>query len=244
MGSSGSGFGSSILRMEVIPDSEDTTRYILESSQSGIGLPGRQYYLKPELATTKQKYEAHVARMLEVAGWPDASQLAARVVAFETQLATVSWSDEEDRDARKTYHPVNLEELKKAAPGLDVIAFLDAANYGSERRFDIRESSAIRGLTETFANTPLDTLKAWEAFHVIAQVSDLLPQRFVDAEFEFRGRVLYGQPKLEPRWNRAIEAENWRLGGSRWTDLRRSVFPPRVEASDGRAGSESQGGFP
>jgi putative endopeptidase len=212
MGSSSSGFGSSILRMEVIADSEDTTRYILELSQSGLGLPGRQYYLKPELAATKQKYEAHVARMLELAGWPDASQLAARVVAFETQLATVSWSEEEDRDARKTYHPVSLEELEKAAPGVDIVGFLDAASFGGERRFDIKESSAIRGLAETFAKTPLSTLKAWQAFHVTAQASDLLPQRFVEAEFEFRGRVLHGQPTLEPRWNRAIEAEDRRLG--------------------------------
>ena len=212
MGTTAGAFGSAILETEVVPDSQDTTHYILELHQSGLGLPGRQYYLKPELAATRQKYQAYVTAMLSLAGWPDADQQAAAVVAFETRIAAASWSDEQERDPRKTYNPMSLEELVKAAPGFDVRAFLEAADYGDERHFTVRESSALTALATAFSDTPLDTLKAWEAFHIVDQASGLLPHRFVDAAFEFRNHTLYGQPQLAPRWQRAIDQENDSLG--------------------------------
>ena len=70
MGATSKTFGASIFRTEVTPDSQDTTHQILELSQSGLGLPGREFYLKPELIATKQKYQAYIASILRLAKWP------------------------------------------------------------------------------------------------------------------------------------------------------------------------------
>jgi putative endopeptidase len=87
MGTTTKTFGASILRTEVIPDSYDTTRQILELSQSGLGLPGREFYLKPELAEKKRKYQDYIALILRLANWPEAERQAASIVEFETRLA-------------------------------------------------------------------------------------------------------------------------------------------------------------
>jgi putative endopeptidase len=212
MGATTKTFGASILGTEVIPDSLDTTREILELSQSGLGLPGREFYLKPELAATKQKYQTYIASMLRLANWPNAENQAASIVAFETRLAEASWSDEQERDIVKTYNPMSLDEVVNAAKGFDVREFLQAADYGSQRRFSIKEKPALSALASVFSDTSLETLKAWEAFHIVDQASGLLPHRFVDAAFEFRNHTLYGQPQIAPRWQRAIHQENFRLG--------------------------------
>jgi putative endopeptidase len=212
MGTTTKTFGASIIRTEVIPDSRDTTHEVLELSQSGLGLPGREFYLKPELAAKKDKYQDYIASILRLANWPEAERQAVSIVEFETRLAEASWGDEQERDLVKTYNPMSLEEVTKAVPGFDIRGFLKAADYGSERRFTIREKSALPVLASVFSATSLDTLKAWEAFHIADQASGFLPQRFVDAAFEFRNHSLYGQPQIAPRWQRAISQENYRIG--------------------------------
>ncbi len=56
---SGSFFGTGISTDQKAPD-----RYVTYVSQSGIGLPNRDYYLSELYADKKEKYQVYVARML------------------------------------------------------------------------------------------------------------------------------------------------------------------------------------
>src|SRR5689334_5362967 len=52
-------------------DNKDSTKYVIDFSQSGLGLPDRDYYLKKDdakMADTLAKYEQTVAKMLSLAG--------------------------------------------------------------------------------------------------------------------------------------------------------------------------------
>jgi putative endopeptidase len=230
MGATTKTFGASIFTMEVIPDSHDTKREILELSQSGLGLPGRQFYLKPELATTKQKYQDYIASILRLANWPNAEGQAVEIVSFETKLANANWSDELERDLVKTYNPMTVDQFANSLPGFDVRGLLKAADFGKERHLSIREKSALPVLASIFSDTPLETLKAWEAFHIADQASGFLPQRFVDTAFEFRNHSLYGQPHIAPRWQRAISQENYRIGDALGRLYVARYFTPAAKA--------------
>ena len=230
MGATTKVFGSSIFTMEVIPDSHDTKREILELSQGGLGLPGRQFYLKPELAAAKQKYQDYIASILRLASWPNAKGQAVEIVSFETKLANANWSDEQERDLVKTYNPMTLDQFANSLPGFDVRALLQAADFGGERYLSIREKSALPVLASIFSDTSLETLKAWEAFHIADQASGFLPQRFVDAAFEFRNHSLYGQPQIAPRWQRAISQENYRIGDALGRLYVARYFTPAAKA--------------
>jgi len=87
----GAGFG-----FYVGQDQKQSTRYIGQLSQGGLGLPDRDYYLNgdPKSKELLAKYRAHVARMLELAGAkPDAAAKDAdSVLAFETRLARASFT--------------------------------------------------------------------------------------------------------------------------------------------------------
>jgi putative endopeptidase len=102
-------------------DNKDSTKYVADIGQGGLGMPDRDYYLKADdakLAETKAKYQQHVEKMLAMAGDKNAAANAKAIVDFETEIAKVQWTKVELRDPVKAYNKVNLADMDKVAPGL------------------------------------------------------------------------------------------------------------------------------
>ena len=74
----------------------------------------------PRLVELRQKYVAHVQRMLELAGEkPEQAKAdAAAVMQFETALAKGSLDLVSRRDPEKVYHKIGKPEAGGAQPGL------------------------------------------------------------------------------------------------------------------------------
>jgi putative endopeptidase len=202
----------------------------VQSGTGGLGLPDKDYYLKPSFAATKAKYEAYVGQMLALAGWPDAAERAKDVVAFETRLAEASWERAERRNRDKTYNPVTPDELTAYAPGFDFKRLLAASELGSVNRIILSDNTAFPKKAAIFAETPLETLKAWMAFGVADASAPYLSKAFVDAQFEFRSRTLGGQPEQRPRWKRAVAATNGALGEAVGEIYVEKYFPAESKA--------------
>jgi putative endopeptidase len=92
MGQTNSDFYGAIFNLGSDVDLKDVTRYAVYVGQGGLGLPDRDYYLKPSFAPQKAAYQAYVAKLLTLSGWPDAEANAAAIVAFETKIADASWT--------------------------------------------------------------------------------------------------------------------------------------------------------
>jgi putative endopeptidase len=230
MGATNTRFGSSLVAVRIMPDAKDPSRYAVYMGQSGLGLPDRDYYLKPAFAAKKAAYQVYVAKMLDLAGWPDAADAAKAIVAYETEVADASWTRAERRDRDKTYNPTTVEELAKQAPGFDYHSFLVGAELPHVDRVVVAESTAIPKLAAIFAHTDLATLKAWEAFSIIDAAAPDLSAPFVQARFEFRSHTLSGQPELQVRWKRAVATENATLGEAVGKIYVARYFPPESKA--------------
>jgi putative endopeptidase len=204
MGEAPATFNSSIVGTGINVDSKNPTQYAVFFVQSGLGMPNRDYYMKPEFAKQKAAYEVYVAKLLSLAGWPDAEARAKDVVAYEDRIAEVSWAPADRRNPDTTYNPVTVAELPTFAPGVDWRAFLNAASLGGADRVIVRENTAVQKIAAVFGQTPIETLKAWAAFHVADNASPYLPDAFVQARFEFRTKALSGTPEIEARWKRAV----------------------------------------
>jgi putative endopeptidase len=213
MGRSAGGFGDAIFGVAVEVDDKDPAAYAIFVGQGGLGLPDRDYYLEPKFADKKAAYQAYVGRLLALAGWPAPAANAQAVVDYETAIAKVSWTRAEQRDPDAVYNPMSLDELAAAAPGFDWRGFAAAAGLGAPGRLIVAERTAIPKIAAIFAATPLDTLKAWAAFHLADQAAPVLPQAFVEAHFDFHGRTLSGTPQIEPRWKRAVDLVGGLKGG-------------------------------
>jgi len=229
MGWSRGGFGATLFSVAVNEDQKDPTRHTLYASQSGLGLPDRDYYLKDAFKDKKAKYHGYVARMLDMIGWPDAQKRADEIIALETRIAEASWSRVESRERDKTYNPLTPVELDAYAPGFSWSTFLGAAQVGKADRIVIRQLTAFPKLAQIFAETPLDTLQAWQAFSVADQMAPYLSRRFVEARFEFRNKELGGQVENRPRLNRGIQLVNFSVGELVGKEYVARYFPPEAK---------------
>jgi putative endopeptidase len=204
MGKSTVDFENAIFNINTDIDLKDPKHYAVYLSQGGLGLPDRDYYLQPQFAAAKAAYQAYVGKILHLIDWPEAQARAKDVVEFETKIADASWTKAQDRDVQATYNPVALADLLKLAPGFDWSAFLRNASLASRTRVIVAEKSAFPKLTAVYAATPVETLKAWEAFHIADAAAPYLSRAFTAAWFEMHDRTLAGQQQEEVRWKRAV----------------------------------------
>ncbi len=230
MGKSHMGFGSSIFGLGVGPDDKNPEINVLSLGQGGLGLPDRDYYLQDKYADKLKKYEAYVADMLSKVGYADAAKSAHDVVAFETEIAKVSWSRIDRRDPNKTYNPMKLAEMTTASPGFDWTAFFAGAGVSKASKVIVAENTAMPKIAKLYGDTPLETLKAWEAFHTVEEAAPLMSKRFVDAQWQFRSHELSGALEQQPRWKRAIGLVSGELGEALGRDYVAAYFPPESKA--------------
>ena len=230
MGASHRSFGGSFFAADVDADAKDPDHYALYLGQAGLGLPDRDYYLDPKFAAQKAGYEAYVAQMLALGGWPQPQESAKAIVALETQIAQASWTRAERRDRDKTYNPMPTSALASFAPGFDWAAFLSAAGVGQADRVIVQENTALPKIAATFAGASVDTLKAWAAFCLIDQAAPYLSDPFVQAQFQFRQKTLSGTPELQARWKRGVGLVDGEMGEALGKLYVAAYFPPEGKA--------------
>ena len=206
----------------------DPKHYMPYLLQGGLGMPERAYYLdaSPRMAGLREKYQAHIAATLRLAGFDDAQARAARVMALELKLAASHGSREDSEDVLKADNTWTLRDFKAKAPGMDWPAFFKAAGLGDQKRFGVWQPSGVSGAAALVGSEDLATWKDYLSFHLVNHFSDVLPKAFVDEHFAFHGTAMAGTPQLQVRWKRALAAADSAMDepiGHLYVD---AYFPP------------------
>jgi putative endopeptidase len=230
MGTTSGTFGSAFFNPYVASDEKNPKVQVLLIAQGGLGLPDRDYYLKDSFADKTAKYETYIADMLRLVGYANPEQSAKDILALESKIAEVHWTRIERRDSTKTYNPMTKGELAAYAPGFDWNGFLDGAHASHASKIIVNENTAFPKIAKIFADTPLETLKAWETFRTADQAAPNLSKAFADRAWEFRSRDLSGAQAQRPRWKRAIGAVEGSLGEALGRTYVATYFPPDSKA--------------
>ena len=229
LGAAHGGFGPDLFSLDIYPDAKNPELNVLHISQSGLGLPDRDYYLTDGFKPQLDAYKAFAERALKMAGYADPAKSAADVIAFETAVAKVSWAVAERRDVEKTYNPMTLDELKAFAPDVPWSDYLAAAGIPAQAKVVLGEKTAVRDIAKLFADTPLETLKAWQTVQGVEEMSPYLSKRFVESRFEYV-KVLSGQTTIRPRWKRGVTLVDGSLGELVGQAYVAKYFPPSSKA--------------
>ena len=189
-------------------DEKNPDRYSINIGQAGLGMPDRDYYLKPDqkFAETRAQYVAYIEKMLMLANVAGAGASAKAIMAIETKIAELQWPIEKQRDRDANYNAMNKAQLKAFAPEFPWDAGMSAGNLGAQDHFIVGQPDAVKALARFFRDTPADAWKSYLTFHYLNQSADILPTAFDDASFAFNGTVLSGQPKKRDRWKRGTIA--------------------------------------
>ena len=215
-------------------DAKDATKYVVDFGQAGLGLPDRDYYLKPKevkLTAARAKYQEYVQSVLGMAGDKAAAASAKQVLALETDLAKVQWTKVENRDAVKTYNKLDLGKLGALAPKYDWKSYLTEAGIDGKVTYVIvSQPSYLQGFNTVYQKAPLPAWKKYLETHLISHYAALLSKPYVDAQFAFRGKALREIPENEPRWKRGVGIIEGSIGEALGKVYVAQYFPPERKA--------------
>ena len=197
-------------------DQKNSTRYIPSLGQGGLGLPDRDYYLKDDAKSKeiREKYLAHVARMLQLAGdsAENARAEANTIMALETAMAKVSRTRVELRDPNKNYNLRTLVTLEKEAPGFDWKTYLATLGISPTQELNVRQPEFATAFALTAGKTPIGEWKTYLRWHLVRSAAPYLAKSFEDEAFAFQGKTLQGVEQQEERWKRVVAATDGGVG--------------------------------
>jgi len=227
------GFGV-LFRFTSSQDAKDSTQVIATALQGGLGLPERDYYLRTDEKSKKLRdnYTAHIAKMLGLLGdSPEkAAAEAATVLTIETSLAKASMSNVDLRDPIKTYHRMKVADVQLITPGFSWDTYLRALGHGEVQELNVAQPNFFVALNGQLYSTPLEDWKTYFHWHVVDSAAPALPEKFVDEDFDFRGRILTGAKEIQPRWKRCVQATDRNLGEALGQLYVQKYFPPGAKA--------------
>jgi predicted metalloendopeptidase len=217
------------LALDVEPDARDSTRYAVSLSQSGLGLPDRDYYLKNDarFSAARAKYVAHIQKMLGLVSDRNAAKDARAILALETAIARIQWTRVENRDPVKTYNKTALTALPKLMADFDWAQYTADAAFADKVDYVIvGQPSYFKGLGVLIARTPLPIWKVYLKWHLLSAAAPYLSKPFVEEDFAFSGTVLRDIPENLPRWKRGIALIDGALGEALGKLYVKRYFPP------------------
>ncbi len=207
---------SSFLAFGVGPDNKNSKLNIAHISQTGIGLPERDYYFKtdaPSIAI-QQAYKLYLAKLFQLIGsdTATASKDAGIVYNIDKQLAGSHRTNIELRDVNANYNKISVSTLVKKQPNIGWQNVLNDLGAKTDS-IDVAQPAYYDKLNAALKTIPINEWKIYLRANTISNYADLLSQPFVDASFEFN-KAITGQAVQKTRGERMASSVDRLLGGA------------------------------
>ena len=211
------------------PDQHDPRQTIADVAAAGLGLPDRDYYLKPEprFAQAREQYRAYLAGMLRLLGRP--AQEAEVVFELEKRLAAASLDNVALRDPKNTDHPMTFAQLQHLTPHYDWAAHFDEAKM-PHADLNVSEPGVLEAMDRELQTAPVATWRAYLALQLASSAAPWLSRPFQEQWFGFYQRQLAGVAELKPRSTRCAESTDALLGEAVGKKYVERYFSPLAKA--------------
>lgn len=205
---------SGMLGFYVYSDFKNSNANACYLTQTGMGLPDKDFYFESQYEAIKQEYQLHVARMFECMGNlpADAKAKAAIVMGIETKLAKGSMNAVEQRDPQKQYNPFTKEELLKAYPKINWNVYFASLGIKTPETIIINQPAFYKQLNSVMDSISIADWKVFLKWKLVAESAPYLSSAFVNESFKFNGTTLAGKKEMKPRYKRVQATTDAVLG--------------------------------
>ena len=207
------------------PDDKNVSKNVCNVWQGGLGLPDRDYYLKPDSqnAAIIKQYSAHIINMLKLGGSSDslAKVQAASILKMETEMAKISMDRVAMRDPYKVYNKFSVADLSKQSKGMDWSAYLQDVGIKGQDTLLVGQPVFLKGLVAMMNTISINDWKAYLRWHMLSNMAPYMAKAFDEEHFNFYGKTLRGQQEQKPRWKRVLNVVDGAVGeqlGKMYTD--------------------------
>jgi len=210
------------------------SEYAVYVYQGGLTLPVKDAYLADVdfFKAVLARYTNYLEAILRAAGLAGRGVSAADVLAFETELAKIQWSETEMRDVSRMYNPFAVSDLDSQVSDIvDWQDFLGRSRLGHAEQVIVVQPQYLRDLKDVIDATPLETLKAYYAVQVMNLVAPYLGGEYAEIHSDFFDKVLKGRDKPQPQWEQAVELANEYLSDAMGQEYVRRGFSAKAKAA-------------
>jgi endothelin-converting enzyme/putative endopeptidase len=195
------------------PDYDDARVTLATLDQSGMGLPGREFYLKDDDKSKqiRDAYVKYISHILQLSGTPaaQADKDAHTVLRMETAMANAAMDIVLRRDPKNLNNKMSLEQVQALTPSFAWKQYLAAMQAPSSPQYIVTSPEFFRGMEKLLNAESLANWQAYLRYSILRSFAGSLPDSFVEANFDFFGKQLSGSKQIQPRWRRcSFNADN------------------------------------
>lgn len=208
--------GNPFFGIGVDTDLKNSDLNVMWLSAGTSGLPDRDYYLNTDADSKKKQeaYRAYLSKIFQLSGYKKKeAQKAAKVIYnIEYQFAEAKMSRAEARDYNKLYNIYTIDMLQKDYPAIQWAKYFELMGVKDVKQVILTEPKVMAVAQKLMSTLSEQDIKYYVAGLIIKSSTSVLSDDFVNANFDFYGRLLNGQKEQKARWKRALGFPNSLLG--------------------------------
>lgn len=225
--------GNPMFGMYVDADQKNSSMNILTLYQSGLGMPDRDYYFRPDSSSEdiRKAYVAYISKLFTLNGSDAATadKAAATVMTIETEMASASMTLVQQRDPYATYNKMTVADFSTKNPSINWNNYLSAMGFTPQTDAVIAQPEFFEKLNAMVTSVSIDDWKTYLKAHLLNNASNLLSADFEQAQFDFYSKKLQGTQEMDPRWKRISELANYSLGEALGQEYVKRAFKPEAK---------------
>lgn len=218
-------------------DDKNSTIFVPQIYQSGLGLPDRDYYFNEgeKYKNIRNEYVKHIQKLFELTGYNpvEAKKMADVVMSLETRLAGESMTRLERRDPDKTYNKMTLDELQALMPNFNWKSFFEKADFEMNEDFVngviVGMPDFMKEVDRMMTDVSIDDWKTYMRYKLLSSTADLLNSDLEKQDFYFYNTVLRGIDEMRPLWKRALDRTEGSLGEITGQEFVKVAFSPKAK---------------
>ena len=204
----------SLISLRISPDDQNSTINIIHLSQTGLGLPDRDYYFKSDSSSLsiQNAYKNYLSTLFTLTGSSstEAEQAANSVYNLEKSLAESHKTRIERRIVKENYHKVALNDLNQKHENIGWKDILGELKLTADS-LDIRQPAYYDKLNSLLGSQPLNDWKTYLKAHALTSYANFLSSDFEKASFEYN-KAVSGQSKPLTRAQQMVQQVDQQLG--------------------------------
>jgi len=205
---------ASLIGFYVGPDNKRSSVNIVHLSQTGIGLPDRDYYFKTDSSTRtiQDAYRRYLTNLFELTGADPgvAKKSATATYEIEKELATAHKTNIERRDVKANYNKLSVAALSKKHANLRWETLLSDLSVNVDS-VNVRQPAYYDKLNAMLSSVSIPDWQVYLKARALTAYANLLSQPFTDASFEYT-KILTGQAVKKTRAEEMTQAVDRSLG--------------------------------
>lgn len=208
--------GNPFFGIGVDTDLKNSDLNVMWLSAGTSGLPDRDYYLNTDTDSKKKQeaYRAYLSKIFQLSGYKkkEAEKAAKVIYNIEYQFAEAKMSRAEARDYNKLYNIYTIDMLQKDYPAIQWAKYFELMGVKDVKQVILTEPKVMAVAQKLMSTLSEQDIKYYVAGLIIKSSTSVLSDDFVNANFDFYGRLLNGQKEQKARWKRALGFPNSLLG--------------------------------